>query len=295
MPNPFIHKNAFTPELVTKVAEAYDRNQKNRAGAFADDISARSLADVIKANIAGAKNRDSATRAGFDQLSNLHTREIFESSFAMSDQLFSRIGLTIPTPEQCIDAGINLGIVGTVYERMSKSGLKPEIVLSPVLSIDSWLKLYGNLEYYNTASMIGLLRNEVLFIAPSAARSWDELTILPSCVPAIDSCDADITWSLRLIPGTSEPTVPEVDHLYNHGTHPTVSEYLSLQANRLQVGQDPIDCRSNTWLNGQYTDRFGTRYAPMGFWNSVERSVGIRGLAPDPQFSTPGARPPEWD
>ena len=268
MPNPFINKNVFNPNLAAEVAAAYERNRQAELtpGDPAGNIGVQSLADIVRGDTAEAKEIGSAGLADFDQISNPDTREAFEVSFTVTEQLFGRIDIAVPTPEDCGKAGSNLGALGAAYERMQREDLEPQIVLAPGLDLDSWKRLYQNLtdDLVTNKDPTILENDSLVVIDPNVLRHWKELMALPDGVPCIRTAGEELTWSLRLIPGTSEAPCRGY---YSETTNPVVAEYLSLQAARLQAGQEPLDNLAPNWLDGSYSaDNDSNVRAPTGYW-----------------------------
>ena len=297
MPNPFLNPESFNPQLVNKVSAAYERNlglNGSGNGAFAGEVGVQSLADTVKASTAEARANGSAGLVGFDQLTNPDTRQAFETSFTATEQLFDRINLTTPTAEQCIDAGVDLIALATAYERMKTEGLQPELVLSPKLDRGAWHALYQQLE-----GVLLLINNNIL-ASNDINNRWNTLATLPDDVPTIvtssSSVDIDKSppWSLRLVPGTSAPATTRVKHSYNQAVHPTFSEYLTLQAIRLQANQEPLDSLSYTWLNGSFVNSDDCVCALFGRWISSEKEIMIDLEYADSLFDRMGARLPIW-
>ena len=295
--NPFLNRQAFNPGIATRLERAYVRNvEVGRVPgvALASELGAKSLASEIMANAADAKNRGGVGLAGFDQLLNDDTKRDFEESFAATELLFEPLGLVVPTSEQCVDAGIDLAALGAAYERMQDEGLEPAIVLSPVLGISSWRQLYQNLakEQVGTDS----LKDDGLQVDETVAACWDKLARQPvDDIKASISPDGTLDWSLRLIPATRRPTDVMVDHNHNHAKHPTVCEYLSLQAVRIQALEQPIDGIYSTWLNGTVNDNGTAPLAPFVYWDSIGGCINIFATVPDFKAAEQGTRMPVWE
>ena len=297
MPNPFLDPESFNPQLVDRVNAAYERNLRGGLavdGAFAGEVSVQSLADMVKTDTADARSNGSAGLTGFDQLQNPDTRQAFETSFTATEQLFSRINLTTPTAEQCIDAGVDLEVLGAAYERMQAEGLEPAVVLAPSLDVTSWYILYKNLKEDQVINFnFRRLKHNGLYVNTQVVMQWDYLAILPSDVPAIFSPGNALRWSLRLIPGTPAPTQTFVSHSYNYAIHPTINEYLSLQATRLQARQELPDEKTTTWLNGECDDEYDVdayTWAPFGRWTNEGVCISLNGI--HKRSTTIGVRPP---
>ena len=277
--NPFLSPEHFNPKLADKVGAAYRQNlEAGRVpgNIFADGIAAEGLSGVINRRTAEARGSGSAGLIHLEHINHPETRRDFEHCFAIADELFSRIHETPPTPEECVDADVNFVTLGAAYERMKLEGLEPEIVLAPNLSIGSWKRLYKDLQDNQTTTNT-ILSGGGLVINIEVDTHWDSLATSPNDTPIITTSDESLAWSLRLIAGTDRPTITSTRHDHNQSNHPTISEYLSLQAARLQADQiPPIDNEDTaTWLSGTRTSEFGL-WAPTGSSQWVGAPVIIR-------------------
>ena len=298
MPNPFLSPEIFNPRLSAEVAAAYRRNVEVGLvdSASAGEVGVRSLADKIKENTASVKSKggtEFSSLTGFDQIKNPDTRRAFETSFTATDQLFSHLNIITPVAEECVGAGIDLVALGTTYERMFAEGLQPEVVLSPVLDVNNWRMLYDELA--NTNSTISNhLRHGGLAVYKGVTAEWTSLVKIPEGVPVIPSRGGVPSWTLRLIPGTPSPTAVDVNHNYNQAVHPTLNEYLTLQATCLQAGQEPLDHFADTWLSGSYSIGASFPRAPTGYWYSLGGQVKVCWGNIDSCGSRLGSRLPVW-
>ena len=304
MSNPFLSPKAFNPDLAAKVAEAYERNHERGLTvdpSCVDKIGVNGLASRIKADTAGSKSRISDIIIGVDQILDPDTRRAFLDRFTETERLFARLDMAAPTVEQCIDAGVDLPALAAAYERMQCNGLSPEIVLSPQLELSGWLMLYENFADDPIVNDDKRIEGGGLFASHSVKASWHKLTAPPDGIPVIlaPSCGSDDdgmrAWNLRLIPGTPKPTMVNVNHSYNGAVHPTVSEYLSLQAVRLQAHQEPIDSRTHTWLNSDCSNSSGAQGAVCGDWDEGGGVIYLQWRELSYRRSYTGARLPEWE
>ncbi len=223
----------------------------------------------------------------------------FKHTFASTEKLFARIGLTPPTAEELTGSGIDLSHLADVYETMQANSLEPRIVLSPTtLSIDQAKDLFNDLTSDKTIPNNPLQQREDgngLFINPDVTKHWSELTspdLLPNDLPIHTSADGT-SWSIRIIPGTPEPTHTNIAH--NNPAYPdkpTITEYLSLQANLIQEGQQPIDAGFYTWLQGTFGDNGS--FAPLGRWGSYDGQVYLYWVETDVRGDDLGVRLLRW-
>ena len=301
--NPFLNRQAFNPDIAARVEHAYNRNVDSGrvpSGVFTDDVSVVGLEGVVKKVTKEAKASNGAYATSFDQLVSLDTKRAFETSFEIAKQIFDRINLAIPTVEECALAGIDLGALGEAYEQMQADGLEPAIVLAPNLDLVSWHDIYKDLEEDIAVNRDDHIENGGLSVDNIVDGEWAKLVTPPNDVPVVSAHDGEHSWTLRLIPSTPQPAETVVDHDYNEAAHPTISEYLSLQAARLQTSQDPLDADRYTWLNNS-TVRAGNHIiqAPVGYWESGE-SWSNRGWVSICQINAShrtgrlGVRPPVW-
>ena len=297
MPNPFINKNVFNPNLAAEVAAAYERNRHDGlvASALAGGLGAQSLASIVKKNTANAKENGSAGLANcFEQFRDPDTRRAFEVSFAAAEELFGLIGITIPTLEECVVAGVDLQAIGSAYEQMKLDELEPEVVLSPNLSLDKWRELYQDL-VHSTASSNGCLKDVGLQVHSEVIACWQELAMPDEDVPVIAPSSMKHSWTLRLIPGTDSPTDTGITHSYNQSVHPTVGEYLTAQAILIQANLEPLDSgHTYTWLNGTFHGKFNLLSTPYGNWGDGVGRVNIGSGGPERISINLGTRLPVW-
>lgn len=282
--NPFLSPEHLNPRLAIEVAAACRQNRERGlviGDSSVDGIALGGLGIGIKEAITEAKNNGGAGLVGFEQIGNLDTKQVFETSFREIEQLFDRINITTPTVEQCIRAGVDLMALCVAYERMQLEGLEPALVLAPQLEKASWYDLYQKMtEDEQGINSSILLKNGGLFVTPQVAAQWSRLSTLPMGTPVIQvSKNSEPSaqlyyWSLRLIPATPRAPVATMD--CSRIDYPTVNEYLSLQAIRIQARKDPIDiARDYCWLRGQYTVFTGGFRVPLGYWDYANGQVFI--------------------
>ena len=179
-------------------------------------------------------------------------------------------------------------------------GMSPELVITPEgQPISFWKSLYGNLREWqginNPDSPHRLKKQDDgdgLYIDNQVADHWDQLT------------PDRLSWGVTVVPTISDTPSLNVDYegkdengdistelthvlagLGHTGLyHPSVERYLMLQATRLQSGQEPVDSKTYTWLNGNFTNSENNQVAPRGRWFPGSgqvylawRKVGIRG------------------
>ena len=177
------------------------------------------------------------------------------------------------------------------YGAYEQLGLQPEIVMSVEgMPLGFWQDLYSKLrEWQDTfgSDPVHKLKSQTdgdgLYVNDEVANNWDSLaeTNRPR-------------WTISVIPGTSEPTILNVDHSGNDSsgavpaefvsvlnaqgsgihsrvsTYPSMESYLTMQALRLKHNQEPVDSQTWSWLAGEFS--VGKllnkkQAAPIGYWN----------------------------
>ena len=281
--NPFQSPGNFSPRIAAEVAAAYKHNVEcglMPSTDLADSVSVQSLGNLIKNATVEARDTNKPGLCEFSMLENPEMIKVFESSFKASEALFDLIDIAIPTPEECIVAGIDIKELAFCYSKMETDGLKPELVLSPNLDASTWCELYEELVNEPAVVRYDRLKGEGgLRLQPLVTENWDELTEPDSTVLAItsDNVENPYSWTLRLIPGTVDPTEVGVGHSHNQAVHPTIGEYLTLQATLIRANLEPLDSDTTyTWLNGSYISHFtNTAIAPYGNWGPITGIVNI--------------------
>ena len=296
--NPFRSPGNFSPRIAAEVAAAYQQNlERSRSDAvLAGCISADGLSVVIKSAINEAKAAGSEGFSDFSAMKSPETQQAFEVSFSAAEEFFKLANITIPTPEDCVEAGINFGLLGAIYERMESGGLKPALVLAPNLDVSGWYEVYKRLVDLKSVTACGWFDGVGLKISPFVAEHWAELTEPTAGVPIISSPSSMQQWSLRLIPGTPEPTMGQVSYSHNQSVHPTIGEYLTLQGTILQAGMEPIDgFQTFTWLSGEHSTHNNTsRFAAYANWTDSIGHVNVNYTDVTQKSFRIGARLPEW-
>jgi len=312
MPNPFLSPELLNPSIQADVAAAYEKNVV--AGrvideGFAQDLATGGLADKVRDAAEQAKQSGSEHLSGLEELPP-DMRELVEKSFLQTEQLFARMELAAPSIEQFIQAGVDFGHLASEYERMEIAGLQPELVVTPVLPVvptaltsGSWSELYESLTEDKTIPNNPLqarddgkglyINDDVQQIAGELYDS--ELNLVRSAdVHSIN--EGGWGWTIALLPTTAKPqelstphTDKEVDALSSQ--HATISQYLTLQATRIQAGETPVDADTYTWLAGTFEN--GAQ-APRGYWDSDDGQVYVGWDGSSYQYDGIGVRLPVW-
>lgn len=222
--------------------------------------------------------------SGFEAITNPETKVAFETAIDAVTTLYARIGRQAPTPEELVDLyGVDFASKAALWRTEKDLGHEPEIILAPrELPVADAKALYQNLQDDPTVNHDGRIQNSGLFISRGVFTNWNTLLKPKSGEP---------DWTLRIIPGTPTPTIVNISHYGKdkHGnqlappTHPTIPEYLTLQATRLQADRTPIDANNNdvVWLDGKFmltvlrTGRTIDLSSPHGGWFPSDGQVRV--------------------
>ena len=290
----------YTLAEVTSLHEsALSRQSPEALAAAGADLGALAAATALHHEQTGRLEQPKTE--GLDSIENPAVRDSFEQTWDQVEHLFERISLLPPDPEQFDAAGVNFAHLAAEYERMEDEGLAPEIVIAPQnLSLEEAKRLYADLSDDTTIPNNPLQRQSDgngLYINDSVADAWDAL--VSSAPQSADGTEpphhldsGGYAWTIRLIPDTTEPTDTDVDHTTNDAIHPTMSEYLTLQATSIQAGRTPIDGSTYTWLNGTFGDSNGR--APDGYWDSGRGQVSVVWRGVGYRDGDLGSRLPVW-
>ena len=282
----------YTLQEVTALqTEALSRQSPEALAAAGADLGALAAAAALSNEQAGRI----VTAAGIEAIADPDARASLETAFDRTEQLFGRVRLTPPTAEQLTQNGVDLAALGVQHERMTREGLEPAWVLAPILETGHWKQLYGNLEQDSTLNHNGRIKAGGLYIDDDLSAAWSSLCDLPPTLPVTPlevPGQATSSWTLRLIPATNGPTETNITHNDpSYPDKPTVHEYLTLQATRLQANEDPLDNSTWTWLSGTVPD--GSR-APVGDWGPDGGQVKLGRIDVDYRLGNLGVRLPVW-
>ena len=295
--SPFSIHN-LNPGLVEEVEYAYAKNVE--AGrvvddTFAGDVAVDSLADILKHSVKNEAER--SIIEGFDAIANPDTREAFGNTFNLEETLFERVGLTVPHAEVFTEAGVDFVELAAKYEKMLNDGLEPAVVIAPYHgSLDTWKNLYNALAKDSSSTITQRHSNNGIMVDGGVESQWTRLDSLPiNAYPTAvtNGYSHDIPWTIRVIPCSEAPSKFNINYRADNALHPSIAEYLTLQATRAQSGKKLIDTRSYTWLKG-IIPVAGANFALYG--NSVESSgtINIGYIDEDEELDTVGSRHPQW-
>lgn len=196
-------------------------------------------------------------------------RAVFEQSIADAAAVSRRIGFIAPTVEE-LGQVVDFASLAESYRLEEEARNMPQLVLAPAnLSVAQAKELFSHLRQDATIPNNPLeVRDDHdgLVISPLVERRWPTLW---AQITAPDShlfalAGSEEAWSFRMISSTQTPRTVDVTHDGQDSNgfpvilpinHPTVSEYLMLQAMLIQSGHTPIDSsawRFRTWLAGIY-------------------------------------------
>ena len=222
--------------------------------------------------------------------------------FTHEGVLFSKIGLEVPSPLAFTEAGVDFARLSKAWGAMLELDMQPELVIAPVLPIKEWKAVFQALQDDPYINHDDGIRNGGLKIAHEVAGSWDGLQNHGNSVQIKGN-----RWDVCVMTGTDQPPLNQINHfgkdyrsdiyfsdeltssaramgldvsnLSSHMIHPTISAYLTLQANRffansyLGSATPPVDnAESNTWLHGTTTDR---TQAPRACWYGGDGQVRV--------------------
>jgi len=247
--------------------------------------------------------------SGLETISNPETSQNIETAFDLAKNLYERINLEIPTPDDFAEAGVDFKAFALAVEQMEKQDKQPQVIISPSLSLDQWTKLYDNLTKDSNIKDNplrshdrgnGLRRSDSAKNIVNATESNNN----PNTIGAITKdtsihiyTDAnDISWTISAIPTMEEPeargqTYQDIldDPKQGPKVLPTMHEYLSLQASRITNQQPPMNPNTSTWLR----DNDGSRALIAG-WGPDDGRVFVGGSSFGGSSVSLGLRPPVW-
>ncbi len=220
----------------------------------------------------------------------------FDSACEASTELFGRYtGITAGE----LSAGsfhfkeLDWHKVSRAYEVMEATGLRPEVVVAPQgENIKFWKDVFAKLPG---------TKNKGLYIDKDIEKHWSELN---------DSDDQ--LWAIRVVPAGPSPAAQGVPHSMTKpdlhsvfgdevaealglgsvsavsDTFPDLRTYLTMQALRLEHGQEPLDAKTYTWLKGTFDNG---KKAPYADWRPGDGQVIVYWVEPDDRDDDLGVRP----
>ena len=278
MKSPFSIHN-LNPGLVNEVEDAYQRNvEAGRvvSDEFTGDVAKKSLKDLLQRE---TEEIEKSSIESFATIEDKDTKEDFEIAFQDTELLFSRATLETPSPAEFKEAGVDFADLARKYIEMVRSNLDPQIVIAPVHGdYEVWEGLFKGLADDSSipANPLRQGKDRGLYIAEDIKKAWWHLDTAPKDdTPVVYIEDGQwpdgVQWTIRLIPEGAD----SVRSKHWKSKHPTIAEYLTLQANIIKKGQYPVDYQTPTWLDGVYNGSSGSgiqRYA-IGMYGSNEVKI----------------------
>lgn len=270
--NPFKNPGAIDGgEMAGELRAVYERNVGN---GVARTVGATGLENAVRQQTDLASKEGRLDVLGLEGIKSSEIRQEFEKAFHATNKLFERMNLRGPNPNDFHEVGVDFAELESHYEWMY--AWKPQIVITPRrLSSSFWMDLYKKLARDQVVIDKGIYSN--LAINPSIQSEWAEFEDLSlegkpnQFVPLATTVEHtsfgdsyETNWSISVIPGSVMPAnLGRID--INPDKHPGISEYLSLQALRIQRGDQPLDKsgEKKTWLAGISKDDL---HAPVGYW-----------------------------
>ena len=275
------------PGLDAELDAAYRRNIE--AGtASVEVVATEGLAAAIAENLDNSRGVSGENIPG-------NFRDKFLAAWFATNNLYSDTPNLVPQIDSEELKHIDWRRLVTSYDAMQDNALQPEIVISRNRqSLDDWKELYSKLPG---------VKGGGLFVYDEVAAVWPEL-----------SSASGFDWSVSIIATTPEPTLKDISHdLENTGagytgmlddvfgsqlnikgkgeireSYPTLSAYLTLQAQRLQAHKEPVDSETASWLRGLFDN--GTK-APYAYWDPDRGRVYVHWDDPGDQGDYLGVRP----
>lgn len=261
-----------------------------------------------------------------EEINNPEIQHQFEFSFIVAELVFTHIGLKSPTPEEFFKAGVDFDYLANEYKRMELENLEPKLVIAPLLPLskeltpdseENWKSLYAYLTDDKTIQnnplrskelgMMGLTKGfmicEILSIPEIKQDIFEQELNLVKNNPNIHKVISNnILWTISLLSATKEPQCLGLPNLDSYAEvnnskisrHTAISQYLTLQATRVQTNQQPLDRYFFTILNGVIEESSCNYESPLeGYWNS-DIGIIIVGAQKTGIHGKKGIRIPVW-
>ena len=265
---------ALFPDLAEQLDAAYARHADPAGVAAGTGLAGADGLDAWLDAEAARLRAGDLSGAAFAGLGDERVRHRFEAAFELAARVLSRLGLSVPEPEEFEAAGVDLAALGAACAAEDR--------LTPVpaphgLGAEDWRALYAG--------------DPELLLASEIVRDFAELDrVAEPGIPRVSEVDArgrSLSWTLRLIPADEAPPLLGLAHA--SGPHPSLPEMLLLQAMRAAAGETPVDQRSFTWLAGTLG---GGALAARAIYDDAERAVRVSSRGVSNQGPHLGARPP---
>ncbi|OVE78646.1 hypothetical protein BVY00_02305 [bacterium G20] len=301
------------PGLDAKLDAIYERNVAEGIAKPAEAVVVQGLEAVVNQQIAQARNSAPAL-AEADQ----GFRELAAAARQRLNKLLTDTATNLPVPELSELEGVNWQHLAEGYTAMERLGLEPQLVIAPEGQPlkEFWQELFSHLRQWqddNQPNATHRLKKQTdgdgLWINDEVKNHWSELT------------PEQPGWSVSVIPTIGKAPVLNVDHKGQSTAgetpkelnnildqlplnqtaesgleHPSLERYLTLQAIRLQTGQEPLDDQIGgiyywSWLDGTFQNSDGNTAAPNGYWNPDDGRVRLAWDRVDGRGAYLGVRP----
>ena len=302
-----------------QIDEALIKNQKKAKKIGGVAAASPDLASIIKSEV-------EAKKSVIDYVFSSETKKIIDQTYKNAENLFGREDMHAPTPEQFEEAGVDFDNLAKIYERMEKQNLEPSFVISPILPITSypewenndkftsWEGIYKGLSNDKTIygnplgkdlAGIGINRIHIAIQFKDVFDQETDLITKDDNIHNIISEDG-LNWTIAVISNADIALetfqTHEKNGFKNDGSDSkiiTVSQYITLQANRILSSQAPLDDDGCTWLNSAFNTYNNIPYVIVGSWwsmgvggNKGRIILSIRDI--DPSESITRIRQPFW-
>jgi hypothetical protein len=318
------------PVIHEAAAQAAEERDTQRA-ITADDLGKLAAARVKAAKDKEAIDRAAnSAPSGQDKLSNPDIKLRFGQSLDSSIELFSRfVLLAPPSMEQFIAAGTDFNRLVDTIEHLESKGREAAILFTPIMPLAlgsnslnvlknqrSFRNLYKQLTEDKTIPNNPLKNYEDngegegpgLWVDSEvyqlSQELYDqELHIAQNSQNTHYVEQDDMLWTVSVVDATPKPSLLNLDHEasldaiqaeYPDAEHISLSQYLTLQAIRLQDGQPPIDGSTWSWTNQTFTGNDGSARAVCVNWYSDVGQVSVNWGGVGDRSSSLGARLSVW-
>jgi hypothetical protein len=291
-----LHGNLFVDaggvdgdEIDRLVDDAYDDNLAQGrvvTPAFADDVATGALKNQLDHMTEGV-----TTEYGNEILDDIALEEMLRGEFESTKEMLGRelSPVAMPSPEDFMAAGIDLKAIMEEFAEMDAKDMGPMLVISQInMSGPRWKQIFTSLTkdksipnnplQEHTNYRVGHSHGLIIPSFPND-HVWQEIRqdakqqILhgPQAVPSLnviqdpDNPSFDIPWTIRVLPTSN-------DALYRR-PHPTIDEYLTMQARLVQEGDGVLMGRYR--LAGIARNSTTLYSQPFGEWKSASGVVEI--------------------
>lgn len=259
--NPFKYPEVIDGgEAARQIAEIYAQNRGKK------DNSAAHGRAVLKAAI-GKNFIEPEKDDGWwdDKLeTSIYEKEKIKEAFHESTELFGKLDIIPPEPFEFAINQVDFEALAQAMREMEKDGDSPAVIIAPNLKLEEWEVLYDHLAKDDACKWKpSYAASSNLLVDEDTAQRWNEFQDIPSengiYIPHVHQWDSDIDWTIRCVSETNSPM--DVNGVFNEvgSNHPSVSEYLTLQALRIKNNRTPIDTHpSQTWIQNKHNKANGT-------------------------------------